>query len=501
MVLELESTYGSDVRPPRVNGSRKLWAKDPSGPDANDGTRLDATFVNDLIGLIRGLLAAYEINATPGDDTALAQAVAAAIAGHTHSVADLEDSETHVRMTVEERQKLAALVTNYKGRYSSLAALAAAVPTANAGDWAILTLPGEPASIAVWDADAEPAQWVSAIQELIAETLSVAKAQSLSAAQVAQARKNLQLSTGPLAGYRNKIINGDGRVNQRVATTIGDDTYGHDRHYALTQSGNIAVSTVSAPADGIAFMMRLTQAQATAQRMGYAQIIEAAETYGLRGKLVTLGGKLRYSNAAAIRFAVLEWTGTADQVTSDVVNDWASGSYAAGDFFIGTNLTVAAVGAITPAANEITDWSITAAISSSANNLIVFFWTEGTAAQNSTLDMRWYLVEGDATAEDDPFSPRHIQQELALCQRYFGRTWGSIRGPCSAAGQYLSNLVQWPVEMRAPPTVTAQYTTEGNVLTRNVSSANMLGVRFEIVSAAAGDTYSINARFEADAEL
>lgn len=29
------------------------------------------------------------------------------------------------------------------------------------------------------------------------------------------------------------------------------------------------------------------------------------------------------------------------------------------------------------------------------------------------------LVPGDATTEADPFSPRHIQQELALCQRYY----------------------------------------------------------------------------------
>ncbi len=79
---------------------------------------------------------------------------------------------------------------------------------------------------------------------------------------------------------RNKIINGGGRINQRGATSIGDDTYGHDRHYALVQTGAIAVSTLTAPADGIAAMMRLTQSQATAQRMGYAQIVEAANTYG-----------------------------------------------------------------------------------------------------------------------------------------------------------------------------------------------------------------------------
>jgi hypothetical protein len=46
-------------------------------------------------------------------------------------------------------------------------------------------------------------------------------------------------------------------------------------------------------------------------------------------------------------------------------------------------------------------------------------WTEATAAQNVTLDMAWGLVLGDATAETWPYAARPIQQELALCLRYF----------------------------------------------------------------------------------
>lgn len=287
------------------------------------------------------------------------------------------------------------------------------------------------------------------------------------------------INGGPLGGFRNKLINGDGRINQREASTIGDDTYGHDRHYALTQTGNISVSTLTAPANGIASMMRLTQPNATAQRMGYAQILEATETYGLRGKTVTLGGKLRHSSAAPIRFAVLEWTGTADQVTSDVVNTWTSTNYTAGNFFR-AGLTVAAVGSITPAANTITDWSITANISGSANNLIVVYWTQGAAAQNATLDMRWYLVEGDARAEDDPFSPRHIQQELALCQRYYYetrddqtfaypfRTKNFSSGPSDI---YVGS--RHPIVMRTAPTATIRFDINDNLQPGNPSTVNV----------------------------
>ena len=75
------------------------------------------------------------------------------------------------------------------------------------------------------------------------------------------------------------------------------------------------------------------------------------------------------------------------------------------------------------------------------------------------------LVEGDATAEDDPFSPRHIQQELALCQRYFQKTFlnadapggnkgfvGVIAGLASAAGNVIAS---WDF---AVPLRTASYT-------------------------------------------
>lgn len=308
------------------------------------------------------------------------------------------------------------------------------------------------------------------------------------------------INGGPLGSFRNKIINGDGRINQRVASSIGDDTYGHDRHYALTQSGNIGVSTLTAPADGIAYMMRLTQSDASAQRMGYAQIIEAAETYGLRGKTVTLGGKLRYSNAAAVRFAVLEWTGTADQVTSDVVNDWTSGSYAAGGFFIGAGLTVAAVGAITPAANVITDWSLTATISSSANNLIVVFWTEGTAAQNSALDMRWYLVEGDATAEDDPFSPRHIQQELALCERYYQLLRVRHLWQSPIASGLDARVYNLRVPMRAEPSVVASVGSLVNVAAYSVDLVSSRNVGVSVTATASG-IVDLIANLTCDAEL
>jgi len=227
------------------------------------------------------------------------------------------------------------------------------------------------------------------------------------------------INGGPLAGFRNVVINGGFSINERAATSNADDTYGHDRWYALTQSGTIAVSTLSDVENGLPTMARLTQSQAMAQRMGYAQIVEGGNCKHLRGQEVTFSfRRFRCSVAQAIRFAVLEWTGTEDSVTSDVVNDWTSASYTAGGFFLGSSLTITGVTSNTPSAATLTGGpAITATLGSAFNNLIVMAWVEGTAAQNVTLDLGEAQLEigGAATA----FERRPIGTELALCQCFY----------------------------------------------------------------------------------
>lgn len=229
-------------------------------------------------------------------------------------------------------------------------------------------------------------------------------------------------SASSAANLYNYLLNGDGRINQGSVTSAADDVYAWDQHYALTQTGSVGTTTTSATADNIPYMMRMTQSQASAQRMGNAQPLENIETLKLRGKTVTLGGRLRCSSAQAIRFAILEWTGTADILISDVVNDWTNGVYTTGNFFNSTALAVASVGSITPTANAVTSWSLTGTVSTSANNLIVMYWTEGPAAQNVTLDMVWHLVEGDASGVASPALQRNNAEELLLCKRFFVST-------------------------------------------------------------------------------
>jgi hypothetical protein len=272
------------------------------------------------------------------------------------------------------------------------------------------------------------------------------------------------VNSGALRGFTNLLINPDGRINQRAPSSNADDTYGHDRWVVLTQTNAIAVSTQTDVENGTPRMWRLSQSQATAQRMGYAQIIEGINCKHLRGKQVTLGGRIRYSNNAAVRYAILEWTSTEDTVTSDVVNSWTNGTFTAGNFFKSTTQNVLGVGSLTPAANTLTDLTaLTVTVGSSCNNLIVFIWTEGTAAQNSTFDGALQLEAG-AVASAREFRP--IGTEVAFCQRYFCKSYAIGTAPGSAtnsgilafdSGTSTTNAmgvqVRFPVEMRAAPTL------------------------------------------------
>src|SRR6476619_6931965 len=79
-VLTFLPSSGVTDRPARTDTiGRKLWAKNVTSPGGDDGTKIDATWLNDFAGLIRGVFDGLGFDATPGDDTALARAILQAI--------------------------------------------------------------------------------------------------------------------------------------------------------------------------------------------------------------------------------------------------------------------------------------------------------------------------------------------------------------------------------------------------------------------------------------
>lgn len=303
-------------------------------------------------------------------------------------------------------------------------------------------------------------------------------------------------------------------IDQRhigLSTAILSDTYAQDRWYILTQTASVNVSTQADQENGQNFNCLITQNQASAQRFGIAQIIEGLNCKWLRGQQVTFRPRVNISNSQAIRIAVLEWTGTEDIVTSNVVNTWTSSTYTPGNFFLASNLTVSGVGAKTPSAATWTDMDpLTVTLGSSFNNLIVFAWTEGTAAQNVTLGIgKMRLTRGNYAGEI------HIptfQEMWSDCRRYYwksfddgiapaqnvGTSSGEIIGIAGKAGVSASGgtmSVRFPMEMRTTPAMTYYNPSVANAQMRDWTASVDMGstATLDVTSASFAVTATGNA--------
>lgn len=254
-------------------------------------------------------------------------------------------------------------------------------------------------------------------------------------------------------GFRNLIINPQGRVQDGPSGSIADGVYGlHNCWYALTQANPITPSTVTDVEDGTPFLMRLTQANASAQRMGYAQIIEDANCKHLRGRQVCISGRIRCSQAITIRWAVIEWTSTANAPTKDVVNNWASGTFTAGNFFISSNVIITHTGSLALSANTLTVFAgAPFLLGSTFNNLYVVVWANSTLAQNETLDFLAQLEEGLRFTRPER---RHIQIDRDMASRYRQRK--TVR--TENGSRHIPLL-----PMLTTPTVTPSVGTAGNI--------------------------------------
>ena len=258
---------------------------------------------------------------------------------------------------------------------------------------------------------------------------------------------------------RNLLLNpSGGAVYQRGVAATADDAYFADRWYALTELGNVTPSVLTDPESGYPFGTRLTQSNATAQRFGFAQIIEGRNCKHLRGWSGVLGARVRASGSQTIRYAILGWTGTEDTVTSDIVNNWSSTSFTAGGFFISANLSVLAVGSQAVTANTwISLPDISASMGTSFNNIIVMVWTESAQAQNFTLDWDWVQFERGSVLTPPDWRGT---AELALCQRYYFRVSGGVSSILAFGGSQsttdASAFTQFQVPMRAAPTALDQ---------------------------------------------
>jgi hypothetical protein len=243
----------------------------------------------------------------------------------------------------------------------------------------------------------------------------------------------------------------------------------------------------------------------------------------MRGRTVRLQFNAKCSTTTTLRYAIVEWTGTADAVTSDVVNTWTSTTYTASNFFIAS--TTATTGT-TSVGTSYTACSLSAAVSASANNLIVFVWTDGTAAQNVTVEISDVIL-CDANLPRD-WLPDPVGVERQRCYRFYRKTFPDGTAPAQnsatagrsqytspVAGVALITLLWWQfgTPMRAAPSVTAYNPGAANAQARNesvsadctstgVDSQSVDSCRiFTQLPAATAVGHTITLHLSADAEL
>lgn len=285
----------------------------------------------------------------------------------------------------------------------------------------------------------------------------------------------------------NYLINGDQSSwsRQLTATTLtapsykgatittSADGYSSDQWKVATQSATVPnaqqVDTNGAQESGLsARYYGNLKALATCKMVWY-QPLEAAVTYGLDGKTMTLQVLLKASSSKTMRLGVIQLnsSGTMDTIPAALVpTTWGSNST---DPTLGTNLayiTPASVpsgaqGSVSGSAvscSVTTSWqtfALTFAVPATGKNLILALWTD---SQFSNADIisasQWMLTVGSTL---QTWAPPDVQQEQSRCYRHSYRyQFGGLVNtafPASPNGASASMFaLRTTVPMRGTPT-------------------------------------------------
>jgi len=263
--------------------------------------------------------------------------------------------------------------------------------------------------------------------------------------------------------FRNKLINGSMAIDQRNAgaaqtiTAAAALAYTIDRWYAYCTGANVTGQRIAGSGD-TEYRYRFTGA-ASVTKIGFAQRIEATNSYDLNGSTATLSVDLANSLLTTVTWTA--WYAN----TADTFGTLAS-----------STRTQIATGTFT-VNSTVTRYSTQITIPSSAKTGIEIEFSVGAQTSGTWTIGNVQLERGSAAT---PFEQRPIGLELSMCQRYFYR-WSSS----SAAFQILSNATvistteidsnfNFPVTMRVTPT--AVFSASSNFFADNGTSLSSASV-------------------------
>jgi hypothetical protein len=319
-------------------------------------------------------------------------------------------------------------------------------------------------------------------------------------------------------GFKNRIINGDFAISQRgTSFTPTDLTYGLDRwHFRLDGTpGTLAVTQAALAAAELppfSYAMRFNQSVTASGRtyLRVGQHIEGLEVFSGQQVVVSFYAKCASGTVAIPTLRLDRYFGTGGSPSSADNMGFSSG----GTPTITTTWTrYTAIGTVTSTSGK------TYGTNNNSSLLVgIDFPTSGTFDVYVT----GFQVEIGSVAT--PFEFRPISQELALCQRYYQKSFPVSIVP-GASGYYGSTVAApasasnyfWPghlfrVPMRTTPTL-AFYTANGGAsgyIRRTVDGANISVTSidhytesgfagFSVSSASSGTNHDWN--YTASAEL
>ncbi len=315
----------------------------------------------------------------------------------------------------------------------------------------------------------------------LALRLRVDAAQGLTVLQKGQARANMDAHV--LAGMRNKLINGAGGLIQRGSTTVaaGSSKYVFDRWFVTNDTDQTVtvsqnqLSLGSGFAIGGRHSMRYNFASApTTGTLRIEQRIEDV-TSVIPGDWTLTAWMSGPSGSEALAAEVVQSFGTGGSPSSDVTTAMT---------FAGDSPTTIYDASTNRRCWGVTVPSLAGKLLGTGNDDYLATAMVLTPRQSGNYDLTWLsFVEGDASSESDPSSPRHVQQEVALCQRYYCKTYelDVDPGTASAGGRMVytvvatgSNWATWyyPQFMRGLPTIVTYSPISGTPGKVNVSGGD-----------------------------
>jgi hypothetical protein len=323
-------------------------------------------------------------------------------------------------------------------------------------------------------------------------------------------------------GFKNRIINGDMRIDQRnagasVTPANATVTYTLDRWFVFEDTdGACSIQQVTDAPTGFVNSLKFTTTTAdsslsASQRVFLAQRIEGFNTADLawgtasaapvtlsflvKSSLTgTFGGALQngaFNRAYPFTYTISAantWEQKTVTIAGDTTGTWAtnntSGIQVAFGLGVGTD-------------NSGTAGSWAASNLQSATGAVSVIGT-----LNATWQATGVQLEKGSTATS--FDYRPYGTELALCQRYYSVATTTARFGSYSGVQFFRTTISCPTAMRASPTVTKLTNgTLSNTVAGNLTYTSLSPTQFgfEVASSGTGDTYAIGGTASLEIEL